>query len=123
MSIKTNYVLAKTNPVSRYSKKSKIDRLVSYLKLCKDKSVTVEINGAISVPYFIDQFKISATENNIAFGDVDCENFPFIINKESICDINFIDEYDVHLEFSIVDNYTNLVTTLIVYCGDANIFG
>lgn len=98
-----------------------INKLCKSLEKCKDKFVFLEIIGAISIPYSIEKFEFVESEEFIAFGEKSCENFPFIIYKESICDIVFLnndlEEVDeVHLEFGIVNDEFLANTTLRIVC-------
>ncbi len=98
-----------------------LQKLCNELARCNEKFVTVEIKGSITIPYFIENFEFSEDEHSIGFGESECEDYPFQIHKDSITDIEFLNEDYVHLKFSI--KFNEFVTILVVLCEEFDIYG
>ena len=95
-----------------------LQKLCNELTRCNEKFVTVEIKGSITIPYFIENFEFSEGEHSICFGESECEDYPFKIYKDSITNIEFLNEDYVHLRFSI--KFNEFVTILVVLCEENN---
>jgi hypothetical protein len=96
-----------------------LDRLCKTLEKCNNEVVTVNIEGGITVLYCIEKFEFSEGQRAICFGEYECENFPFIIYKNTISNIEFLDDNYVHVVFDVVND--GLTTRLWICCDDAEV--
>lgn len=96
-----------------------LQNLYYILSKCNKKSVSVEIKGSISIPYFIQRFEFIECDDFIYFGEEDSETFPFRIYKETISNIEFLDEYYAHVKFTIEND--GFITMIVILCEEANL--
>jgi hypothetical protein len=96
-------------------------KLYRDLERCNGKFVTIEIEGGITVPYFIENFEFGNGQETIYFGEHECENFPFIIYKNTISNIEFLSDIDemVHVCFDVRND--GFVTKLWIQCDDVEV--
>lgn len=96
-----------------------LQKLCKSFEQCNGKFVEVTIEGGVSIPYFIEKLEFVEGQEAIYFGEEECENYPFIIYKDTISNIEFLSEDCIHLCFDVTND--GMVTKLWVQCDDAEV--
>ena len=98
-----------------------LNKLCTLLESCNGNPLTINIEGGMSIPYFIEKFEFIEGQESIYFGEEECENYPFNISKDRIINVEFLsdDENEVHLSFDVVKE--GLVTKLVMCCDEVEL--
>lgn len=98
-----------------------LNKLCKVMEGCNGTPVTINIEGGMSIPYFIENFEFIEGQETIYFGETECENYPFTISKDRIFNIEFLsgDRDQIHLRFAVVKD--GLVTKIEICCDETEV--
>ena len=98
-----------------------LNKLCKAMVSCNSNPVTINIDGGVSIPYFIEKLEFIEGQETIYFGEEECENYPFAISKDRIFNIKFLsdDKEQIHLRFDVVKD--GLVAKLEICCDETEV--
>ena len=73
---------------------SEVNELCKILDGFNNKPVSISIKGAITIPLNVESFEFINNNESIAFGERECEIFPFEIDNATIKDVEFLTGLD-----------------------------
>lgn len=99
-----------------------LQKLCKSFEQCNGKFAEVTIEGGVSIPYFIEKLEFEEGQETIYFGEEECENYPFIIYKDTIGNIEVLSEdnnEEIHLCFDVTND--GRTTKLCIHCDDVEV--